>query len=224
MRTLTALTALLLLLSCNSGLRTYYPLNFEKNNKTALVNMPNEPGKCYAKGIQSDKVEVYNDTLGVFTLEAEVPPHMLGEVEFRPASTKWVKKKADKNCQSSDPNDCLVWCLESIPAVYGTPTVSIDSAGVEPMKYVVIPGKAKLLEAGGHTIWVEVLCEKDMDVRLLQQVHSALATRGYAAGVYPNDRLASKDLKAALSKFQEDNGLVKGQLSVETVEALGVFY
>ncbi len=31
-------------------------------------------------------------------------------------TTKWVKKKAERNCLSSDPNDCLVWCLVEIPA------------------------------------------------------------------------------------------------------------
>ncbi len=34
----------------------------------------------------------------------------------QPASTKWVKKKADRNCLSADPNDCLVWCLVEVPA------------------------------------------------------------------------------------------------------------
>ncbi len=32
-----------------------------------------------------------------------------------PATTAWVKKKADRNCLSADPNDCLVWCLVDQP-------------------------------------------------------------------------------------------------------------
>ncbi len=36
------------------------------------------------------------------------------------ASTKWVKKRADRNCLSADPNDCLVWSLIEIPAQYDT--------------------------------------------------------------------------------------------------------
>lgn len=46
------------------------------------------------------------------------------EVEIAPASTKWVKKKADRNCLSSDPNDCLVWCLQEVAAQYRTVTTS----------------------------------------------------------------------------------------------------
>ena len=33
-----------------------------------------------------------------------------------PAHTKWVQKKANKDCLSADPNDCLVWCLVEAPA------------------------------------------------------------------------------------------------------------
>ncbi len=31
------------------------------------------------------------------------------------ASSKWVKKAADRNCLSANPEDCLVWCLVEIP-------------------------------------------------------------------------------------------------------------
>lgn len=35
---------------------------------------------------------------------------------IKPSSVQWVKKKADRNCQSADPNDCLVWCMVEVPA------------------------------------------------------------------------------------------------------------
>jgi len=41
-------------------------------------------------------------------------------VEVSPASTKWVKRKADRNCLSANPDDCLVWCLVEVPAEYKT--------------------------------------------------------------------------------------------------------
>ncbi|MFK7774105.1 MAG: hypothetical protein AB8F94_18280 [Saprospiraceae bacterium] len=37
---------------------------------------------------------------------------------LQPAGTKWIKKRADKNCLSNDPNDCMVWCLVEIPEEY----------------------------------------------------------------------------------------------------------
>ncbi len=41
-------------------------------------------------------------------------------VEVEPAGSKWVKKRAERNCLSADPNDCLVWCMQETPAVYDT--------------------------------------------------------------------------------------------------------
>lgn len=36
------------------------------------------------------------------------------------AGYKWVKKRADKNCLSKDPNDCMVWSLVEIPWEFQT--------------------------------------------------------------------------------------------------------
>jgi len=41
-------------------------------------------------------------------------------IEISPATTKWVKKKVDRNCKSKNPIDCLVWCEVAVPAVYET--------------------------------------------------------------------------------------------------------
>jgi len=37
-----------------------------------------------------------------------------------PATTKWIKEKRVAGCDSSNPNDCIVWCLKEIPAQYKT--------------------------------------------------------------------------------------------------------
>lgn len=34
---------------------------------------------------------------------------------IQPESTKWEKRKAERDCLSSDPEDCMVWCLVKIP-------------------------------------------------------------------------------------------------------------
>jgi len=40
------------------------------------------------------------------------------------AKEEWVKKKADRNCLSANPDDCMVWCLVKIPAKYKTELIS----------------------------------------------------------------------------------------------------
>lgn len=71
------------------------------------------------------------------------------QIEVSPASTKWVKRKADKNCLSADPNDCLVWCLVETPASYrtvsrkvrtGCPSGFVDD-GTSCTKTIEIPAK-----------------------------------------------------------------------------------
>ena len=56
------------------------------------------------------------------------------QIETSPATTKWVKRKADRNCLSADPNDCLVWCLVEVPAQYRTVSrrinIGCDGSGV----------------------------------------------------------------------------------------------
>jgi len=53
---------------------------------------------------------------------------MTEQIETSPASTKWVKKKADRNCLSANPEDCLVWCLVEVPAQYRTITKKVRQA------------------------------------------------------------------------------------------------
>ncbi len=40
--------------------------------------------------------------------------------EVSPARSEWIKKRADRNCLSAEPDDCLVWCLKEFPAQYDT--------------------------------------------------------------------------------------------------------
>jgi len=54
-------------------------------------------------------------------------------IEIRPAGTKWIRKKADRNCLGADPDDCFVWCLVEVPAqyqdIYKKETRGCDGAG-----------------------------------------------------------------------------------------------
>jgi len=47
------------------------------------------------------------------------------QVLVSPATTKWVKGRADRNCLSEDPDKCKVWCLTEVPAQYKTVTKQV---------------------------------------------------------------------------------------------------
>jgi hypothetical protein len=51
---------------------------------------------------------------------------VMERIEVRAASAQWVKKQADANCLSADPDDCLVWCMIETPAEYKTITKKVN--------------------------------------------------------------------------------------------------
>jgi len=80
----------------------------------------------------------------------------------------------------------------------------------------------KVSKKGGFTEWREVLCSGDVTVSVIRQVQDALRSKGYDPG--PTDNVMGSRTKAALVKFQKDNGLPVGQLDFQTLKALGVNY
>ena len=57
---------------------------------------------------------------------------------------------------------------------------------------------------------------------MVRAVQRALRDRGYDPG--PIDNVMGVRTKAALAKYQKDNGLPVGQMDTETMKALGIKY
>ena len=191
-------------------------------SKTMDSDMPNEPGKCFAKCLIPDLYKtVVIDSIAMFTGK-DSTNIMFAEriIQEYHKGTKWVKKKADKNCLSADPNDCLVWCLveenhEQISIKYLEDTNQTDEWEFQTVT------KEVLVKDGGYSEWKEVICQNKIDNRFYSNLKNALNIRGYDTDK-SNDGFTSVD-KGALVKFQKDNGLPIGQLDVETLEALNIF-
>ena len=77
-----------------------------------------------------------------------------------------------------------------------------------------------LIEAGGYTDWVEVVCDIDIDVSLVKRVQQKLNALGYNTGT--PDGIMGSNTKRALEKYQTDKGLPVGNLNIATMESLGV--
>lgn len=69
-------------------------------------------------------------------------------------------------------------------------------------------------------VWREVLCERNASPETIRAIQYALQRRGYNPG--PIDGRLGTQTVSAMQKFQADNGLAQGQVSLEAVEALGV--
>ena len=121
--------------------------------------------------------------------------------------------------------DCIQ--VEDIPAQFGSISKRVlktpaSTRSIEiPAEYTTIT-KRNLVRKGGFTEWKEVLCPENVTGYTTRQIQTALNDRGYDAG--PLDNVMGARTKAALAKFQKDNGLPVGNLNFETLKALGVRY
>ncbi|MFK7905569.1 MAG: peptidoglycan-binding protein [Chitinophagales bacterium] len=88
-----------------------------------------------------------------------------------------------------------------------------------PAEYSTVTTR-KLVKEGGFTEWVEVVCETSMTPATVSAIQQALRARGYDPG--PVDNVMGAQTKAALTKFQKDNGLPIGQVNMDSMRALGL--
>lgn len=110
-----------------------------------------------------------------------------------------------------------------VPAEYETVPVErlVSSAREE---IVVIPATYRTVEkrvvtGGGTAEWRDVLCDPALTRKAIKDVQSALNEAGFAVG---EDGVFGPATRTALEGFQREQGLGVGQLTYETLEALGV--
>jgi len=216
----------LLLLSLIICLYSCYPVynlnrSPEGNDLSHLYGrtLPSKPGSCYAKCIMPPLMEYDTLNLAIYTEDDHQsnPKVDTRTIVTTPASTMWTKKKADVNCLSDNPEDCLVWCLEEVPAIVETHHVLTDTIGSDDyrIKEVLI---GEILSPC-RTDWKEILCADEME-SIKPQLSARLSDLGYLD-------LATADfgvVKKALIAYQKANGLPRGNLDFETLDALGVAY
>jgi OOP family OmpA-OmpF porin len=111
------------------------------------------------------------------------------------------------------------------PPVYKTVTKKVlaQCGGVSTVysqpQYKTVSKKV-LVSQGSFTDWAEVVCAGDVNSSLVTRVQTALNSRGYSAGSV--DGVMGGMTRAALAKFQKDNGLPLGNLNIATMQALDV--
>ncbi len=87
----------------------------------------------------TDNVLAKAESKKLITVPAEYE-NVTETIEVSPATTVWVKRKANRNCLSADPNDCQVWCLVEVPARYENITKTVLKTPAT-TKEVIIPAE-----------------------------------------------------------------------------------
>ncbi len=127
---------------------------------------------------------------------------------------------------ASNPSDDCIRMID-IPAQYGKQSKRVVKSPAA-TRTIDVPEQTRtvtkrvLVKAGGFTEWREVVCGGDITSALVRQVQNALIARGFNVGAAGADNVMGRDTKAALVKFQKDNGLPVGNLDFETLKALGI--
>ncbi|MCF6293572.1 MAG: peptidoglycan-binding protein [Robiginitomaculum sp.] len=90
---------------------------------------------------------------------------------------------------------------------------------------ITIPATYKTIEkvsivSGGNLDWREVICDTNSTPELIAQVQASLAAAGYNPG--RSDGVFGMSTLRAMESYQRANGFIVGQLTMETMNALGV--
>lgn len=111
-----------------------------------------------------------------------------------------------------------------IPAEYQTVKVKTELTPAR-QETVTIPATYKTVEkvkvvSGGNLEWREVICDTNSTPELISQVQQALAAKGYNPGRV--DGVFGMSTLRAMEAYQRANNMIVGQLTMETMNSLGV--
>lgn len=141
------------------------------------------------------------------------------------AGQKWVRKSADRNCLSADPNDCLVWCLVEQPEVK---TVRQKKVALSSDKIVEIQKGIFIEKRFYDEAFIEIACDENQKAALQKAIIEALVKKKLLRKQQKDESSAAyslfceSNLSTALNQFQEDEELAEGFWDVETLRALKI--
>lgn len=225
MKYLLIIILAILIYACKPILTESGPDNFHSSQNSHINSDGKPTGQgCYAKCLIPNEYSDIRMPILYYTGDDYNDPNVKSvSIQLEEASSEWVKKRADKNCLSSNPEDCLVWCLVEKPAEFFEYFTVIDTNS---NKQFAIQKIADIddLPAGGFTQWRKVVCENDITPQLYFDIQNELYDRGYLTNeeVIEEDLSLTKGIKNGLINFQMDNRLPIGQIDYESLAALGV--
>lgn len=116
--------------------------------------------------------------------------------------------------------------IKTIPAEYKTVKVkkivrpAQETKVPVPAEYQAIEQQVKI--ADSYMEWRRILCETNSTPDVIRRLQGALVAAGYNPGEI--DGLVGGATLRAVKRYQRDNNLAVGQLTIETLEKLGVKY
>lgn len=163
-------------------------------------------GRCFKTCMTSDYYETQTVRVPVYTGSDPDAPLRMEKFLIEPAKTQ-INALANGGKTKS-----------IMPAVVQEVTVLADTFFYRDFRYETITCKV-LAKQGGQPCETEVVCSDERTPGLYLRISDALKTSGYLDFV---SEKWSQALGEALQRFQQDHGLAVGDLSVETLQFLGI--
>jgi hypothetical protein len=111
-----------------------------------------------------------------------------------------------------------------IPAEYQTVKVQQQVAPAREVRTTIEPEFVEVTQtvkvSDSYLEWRSILCETNTTPDIIRRVQTALAAAGYDPG--PIDGSLGGKTSTAIRSFQQDQGIATGQITLETLERLGV--
>ncbi len=162
-----------------------------------------QPGKCYAEVLQGPKPYVPADTSYI--------------TYYRYTGDKNVRMRTRYHDVRIDPNRQVIERIEvQEPKKLG----KIAENDLEIVTLTTYTAARPAAEGGGR-VWSEIVCGSDVTPRLLGDIEAFLRTKGHYHGPSVGENV-SKELKMALINYQRAEGLLVGQITMETLEFMDI--
>jgi len=202
------------------------PAKYETRSERVLVS----PAKKVWKrgdvgGAEARRVDADGGVLCLVEVPAQYRT-VTKRVEVQPASTRSIKIPAEYQTVTKRVVIEPAKTVEvAVPAEYKTiqvrevATPAASQTIAIPAKYRTVT-KRELVKAA-QTSWAPVVCNTNDRGDIITQVQRKLKSKGYDVTV---DGVLGADTLTATERFQRANGLFEGQLTLETLKALGVSY
>lgn len=201
-----------------------YPATYKKVTEKVLVKPAYTTWK---KG--RGPIEKINDSTGEIMCLVEIPAEyktITKRVIDQPAytKTKVIPARYDKIQKKVIVKEAQI-IKETIPAEYRTVKVrkmvtpARENKIKIPAEYGTINERQLVTKASLQ--WEPILCETNTTPKIIHNIQTALNKAGYNAGTV--DGVIGQQTMAALKKFQIDNGLASGSITMESLKKLGVY-
>jgi len=135
------------------------------------------------------------------------------------STIKW-EQRVNKDYNSKDPKDCLIWCLDKIPAQFETVNILLDTSitdqfNLRRVRMAIRTAKVDESEK------LPAICKKDLTDEFYLAVSEELFRLGYLNENQVNNDWNDKK-NSAMIVYQYDRFLPKGGFDFETVRSLNI--